>query len=44
MTLYNPMELMRHVLSPRGPGVDVIIEVLEKVASVDDMGLQDIRE
>src|SRR5882757_6600699 len=33
-------ELMHHVPSLRGPGVDVIIEILEKVASVGDMGLE----
>ena len=31
---------MCHVPSLRGPGVDVIIEILEKVASVGDMGLE----
>ena len=31
---------MRHVPSLRGPGVDVIIAILEKVASVGDMGLE----
>ena len=33
-------EPMRHVPSLRGPGVDVIIAILEKVASVGDMGLE----
>lgn len=37
--LANSMEeLMRHVPSLRGPGVDVIIEILEKVASAGDTG------
>ena len=31
---------MCHVPSLRGPGVDVIIAILEKVASVGDMGLE----
>ena len=30
---------MRHVPSLRGPGVDVIIAILEKVASMGDTGL-----
>lgn len=30
---------MRHVPSLRVPGVDIIIEILEKVASVGDVGL-----
>ena len=39
--LANSMEeLVHHVPSLRGPGVDVIIEILEKVASVGDMGLE----
>ena len=39
--LANSMEeMMRHVPSLRGLGVDVIIEILEKFASVDDMGLE----
>ena len=33
-------ELMRHVPSLRGPSVDVIIAILEKVSSVGDMGLK----
>ena len=33
-------ELMRHVPSLRGTGADVIIAILEKVASVGDMGLE----
>jgi len=39
--LGNSMEeLMRHVPSLRGTGADVIIAILEKVASVGDMGLE----
>ena len=33
-------ELMRHVPSLRGPGVDVIIAILEKDASMGNMGLE----
>ena len=39
--LANSMEeLMSHFPSLRGPSVDVIIEILEKFASVGDMGLE----
>ena len=39
--LANSMEeMMHHSPSLRGRGVDVIIEILEKVASVGDMGLE----
>ncbi|GLJ53784.1 hypothetical protein SUGI_1147870 [Cryptomeria japonica] len=39
--LANAMEeLMRHVPSLRGPGVDVIIEILRKVATMEIVGLE----